>query len=694
MDALDQQPGAKLSSPQVAGFSLLNNPFAILGATPRTPNSELPELADTVGTAGAAAALRLLLVPRTRLNAEVAFLPGAAEMTPNVLAALRRNEAPKTAALPAAAQANVLAHLCAAGMAAASDEAALAALQAPPGDPSLAASINGDRTVAGVPPLQPAALLAEQEVLLDQHAAALVAGCLAGPDPAARLAALIREAPAGPASAFLRAVAAGWARQSAPKLTGLEDAAAHAKAALLSKPGLPGVEALCRAMRDWGALSLPQRLSDARAGLDHGPTLAAMRPWRAARSRLAEDGRPDLALPLAQALAAVFADLPGEAMRLQEEAQACAGMLEEQTLEPRLTPLRAMAERFRTAPAPLESALATHPFGPGATGAAAELWAAFDAACAACVVSEAPWTILRTLAIQLGGEHKMAGAANALTLQRGMVARAEASGLASLANRLRAEQNGLERVAARWTYLELADGFKRSWSGPVHRRRVLAACRRALALATDPAERGVLTADMAKLQRGSRSFWLGMASLAAAVGAVVMVIRSDDGYTRDAPYRHAPAQTLALASLLPGVTREAVVEAPVPAPLPVMPVMPPPMTAVPLMVPPVSLEPPVPHLAFLVRNKPPERQPQTNLQVYTLAETRWCVFNEVRLDSAIDAATTPALKAALQPLQREWLTECSDYNVHRRDIEQAKSERDHVRARLASEGEAMLRPAP
>ncbi len=681
------------------GFNLLSNPFPVLGVLPGTPQSVLLAMAEPAD----AAAMRAISVPRSRLAAEVGFLPGAAPAAASeVLAALRSSSRPDLASLPHAAKANVLAHLCAAGLATHDDQAALATLQPPPGDPALQSAIDADREAAGVPALQPAALVTEQAALAEQHATALVASCLHAPDPAARLAALVRQVPAGPPLAFLRKAAAAWARQSTGRLAELEAASADAQAGLLKQLDDSSAARLCDAVRAWAALSLPQRLADARAGLDHAPTLRNLRGWRATATRLSEDGRPDLALPLLQAVAEALADLPGEAAQLPDDVRACAGMLEEQTLEARLAPLRTLAARHAADPGPLTAALQQHPFGPGATGAAAELWAAFDAACAACVTSEAPWTILRALTGGIGGEHRMSGAATALALHRGLVARAQSAGFTGLADRLRAEQRGLERAAAIWTYLDLNDEFKSPWAHPLRRRRVLAAIGRALPLVDDPAERGVLLAEERKLRGAARAGWGGTAVLTGIVAAVAGAVTLDNAYTRNAPYRHAPPQALVSASGAAPAPVTAWPDTPAPAPVPSMPASPT-MPALPTMpeaaappsaedLGPLKADVPGPRVAFLAHTWLPEQKPHN--RILTLAEVRWCMFNEVRLDGAIAAAPTPDQIIGVHALGREWRAACDSYDAHRRDIEQATAESKRYNDRLYAEGQAMTRDLP
>lgn len=706
-DAASGNPAPRTSPPP--GFDLLGNPFSTLGVSPRTPQSVLLAMLEPAD----AAAMRAISIPRSRLAAEVGFLPGAAPVAASdVLAALRRGDRPNLALLPQAAKANVLAHLCAAGLATHDDEEALTTLQPAPADPALQAAIDADREAAGVPALQPAALVAEQAALVEQHAAALVTSCLHGPDPAARLAALMRH---GPSLALLRKAAATWGRQSTGRLADLEDEAADARAGLLKQLDAPSTARLCDTMRAWAALSLPQRLADARAGLDHAPTLRSLRGWRATATRLSDDGRPDLALPLLQAMAEALADLPGEAAQLQDDVRACAGMLEQQTLEGLLTPLRALAARHAADPGPLAAALQQQPFGPGATGAAGELWAAFDTACAACVTSETPWTILRALAGGIGGEHRRAGAAKALALHRGLVARAQAAGFTGLADRLRAEQRGLERAAAIWTYLDLNDGFKSPWTNPLRRRRVLSALRRALPLVDDPAERGVLLAEEGKLRGSARAGWGSMAVLASVVAAVAGAATLDSAYTRSAPYRHAPPQVL-MSDGVPATPATAWRDTPAPAPfMPVVPASPaaPGTTKVPAAERDAELQDlgppkaPVPdpagkggkrlgadapvHAAFPVSAA--EREPKRGAAFHALPEVRWCLFNETRVDAAIYAAT-PEQAPAVRALARQWDANCRSYEAHRTDADRVRAERSRITDQLQAEGRAMLSGPP
>ena len=668
-------------------FDLTANAFAILGATPRTSNAELQELAARAATPAAAAAARLVAMPRSRLGAEVSFLPGAADAAPALLAALARGEHPVTVWLPPAVQANVLAHLCAAGRATAADRSALVAVQPAPGDPALADAINGDRAVAGVPPLQPAALRLEQDGLADLHAAAIVASCLAGPDAAAELASLVRTAAPGPPTILMRRAAAAWARGSAADLAALHDGAEALSDQIRDSSDGGLVDGFSRAVRSWAALDAPQRAADARAGLDHEPALRVLSPWRAVAADLAADGRPDLGLRLAQTLAEVFSDLPGEAEALQAEVRVIAGQMDDQALEQHLAPLRALADRLGAAPDTLEADLAKRPFGPGARGAAGKLWSLFDAAVRAGAVPDAPWTILRALAQRIGGPWRRSGAASAVILQRGLIERAGTAGRTDLMGVLAAEQRGLVESALTHDYEVRMRSMKGFWGGGlIQRRAALAALRRLLPAVADPVRRAGLAEQERMLAKGSRGNWLAAIGLVSVVVALVRVAVLDGDYARNAPYRQPAQRSVPVpAPAAPPIRTDGIVaDEP---PMAKLPVPLPPSAKFPDEQPASASRP-----AFPAR-LPREVQPLPKGGALTLAEATWCAFNGLRLDAA-EAAAAPQQLPGVQTLRVTWNTLCKGARPTPRATFASAAAAAANEARLPAEGRAMLLGAP
>ena len=649
-----------------AAPGLLGNAFAVLGATPRTSVAELFEQADT--PAGTAAA-RALSVPRSRLAAEAAFLPGASKAVPDILAALRAGRRVDPAGLPALAAANLRAHLCGAGLATADDVAGLAFAGPAAADDETVAAINADRAFAGLSPCQPAALAAELEALVEAHAAALVTACLAGADPAGRLADLVGGGPLRP-SPILRRAAAAWARRTASDLAGLQADAGAAVSAWQARPDADTFSALERAVRSWAALSRPQRLMDARAALDHPPTVRALVPWRAAVQRVARSGQHAAALPAARLLSGLFGELPSEAAALQGEADEVAALDEAQSLAPLLSHLNELVARLSADPALLRAGLATRPFGPAARKDAAALWAAFDAAASASAVSEAAWDAVAPLASLLDIPNRAGGAAAAVALFAGLVNRAEAAGRPGLAARLRTRQRAHQAAAALQLYARRTrKRWLPWWLSPMRRWSVGAAINRALLVVDDPAERRKLEAHRESIRRRTRFFRMAAGVVAAAVILCSGVWELDADYAATAPYRqHA---VISLAAPSPDVPDPVAPAPPAPAPLPVLP----------------------PGRAVAFAAHAGEYMPKPAARALTRAELRWCLANDARLQAASRLAD-PFEQAGLDALASELAGRCDGRKARRLDEDAVRADVAANRDHLQVEGEAMLGTAP
>ena len=609
------------------------------------------------------AAARALSAPRSRLAAEASFLPGASDMAPGILAALRAGRRVDPAGLPALAAANLRAHLCLTGLATGEDILGLAHAMPAGVDEGLVASIDVDRVPAGIPACQPAALAAEIEALTEAHAAALLTACLASANPAGRLAELVRSGPARP-SPILRRTAAAWTRRTASTLAGLQAEANAAVSAWQARPDADAREMVEGVVRSWAALSRPQRLMDAGAALDHPPTMLALTPWRAAIRHVGQSGQHDAALPVAQLLAAVFDDLPSEAAALQRDVRSIAAMCEAQSLAPYLARLTEVVARLSADPALLRAGLATRPFGPSARKDAGALWAAFDAAASASLVSEAAWDAVTPLARLLDIPNRAGGAAAAVALFAGLIGRAEADGHAELAQRLRASSRAYEAAAALQVYARRTrKRWLPWWLAPLRRRSVRIAIDRALLVVDDPAERRKLEAHRAAMRRRGRLMWLTIGVIVAISGLGTGIAQLDADYAATAPYRqHAPI-SLARPSLPVSVPS---------APAPVFPT--PPRT-----------------LAFPVR--PGEQTPDPAARTIARAELRWCFDNGARLSAAQSAAGADD-QVGLSALGDQLARRCDGKTARRLDEDAVRADVRANRDRLRDEGEAMLEAPP
>jgi hypothetical protein len=151
-------------------YSLFDNPFAVLGLANSASAQEASDRARQIGTPEANAAMRALIVPRTRLEAEIRFLPGVAfEVAASTLAALRANQTPDLWCLPLPACANVLAHLASAGKTDQTLLRELAELQPRLTRDIVFDLIAGGRAVAGMPKLNGALLVEGLQALSAEH---------------------------------------------------------------------------------------------------------------------------------------------------------------------------------------------------------------------------------------------------------------------------------------------------------------------------------------------------------------------------------------------------------------------------------------------------------------------------------------------------------------------------------------------
>ncbi len=665
-----------------SGPGLLASPFAVPGVTPRTPIAELLEQAD--GPAAVAAA-RAVSVPRSRLAAEASFLPGVPDGGAAILAALRAGRRADPTGLPPLAATNLRAHLCTVGLATADDVAGLARDMPVSVDDALVAAIDADRLAAGMPPCQREALAAEIEALTEAHAGALVGACMAGTDPVGHLAGLLQDDPGRP-TPILRRAAAAWTRRTAAALATLQAEAGAAASAWQARPEPDTLQALEAALRAWAASSRPQRLADARAALDHPPTMRALAPWRAAIRRVAQSGQAVAALPAARLLAELFDDLPGEAATLQAELRGLAAEVrglaaagEAEALAQHLARLDELVARLSADPALLRAGLATRPFGLDARKDAGALWAAFDAAATASLASEAAWDAVVPLAALLDVPNRAGGTRAAAALFAGLVGRAEAQGRNDLAARLRALQRAQQAAAALRLHAHRSRRRRLPWwLSPLRRRGIRVAIERALLVVDDPAERRRLKAERAALRRRGRVAWASAGVGVALAGLGGGAAGLDARYAALAPYRHQPAISLASPALT-ALPAPPSVPADMPAPAPAAM--------------PVPAEPPAPARAFDFPVRAGERMPDASRRGLTRAELRWCLANHARLEAALDAAD-PADRPGLDELETRLIRRCDGRSVRRLDEGAVLPDVAAGRDRLRAEGEAMLGAPP
>ncbi|MHB0723533.1 hypothetical protein ACX4M5_11610 [Roseomonas mucosa] len=401
------------------GFDLLANPFAILGLAGNATIGAISSRAREMGNGDATAASKLLISPRTRLSAELSFLPGASqEQVDECLKKLRQGVEPDLWPLAPIARANVLAHLASSGKATLGQLRDLVGMQEAAPLTALEA-VNNGRVQAGMPPapaeMGNSALLA----LSAQHAEALIQKVCTIENGSRFLADLLCEAgdTVSPQAIFLRRCAAGWDRTRSSDLSRMLEAGELIEKVLRDRPEAEDARKLATIIQEYAAATLPQRQAARLLGLPHESTKDARQRWRQVALDL--NNRLDAiseALTILEALTGAFDEFDDLQERVAEDLWTCRERIAAGEAAPEIKRLRKAIEASEANPA----AFANHGLADGHKTEACpavviELYDSFVAA-AEGATSQLPWLMLRGFTLVLHNEHSATAAAWSLTL--------------------------------------------------------------------------------------------------------------------------------------------------------------------------------------------------------------------------------------------------------------------------------------
>ena len=399
-------------------FDLLSNPFAILGLTPDTPSEAIMARAREIGTAEAAAASRTLLVPRTRLQAELSYLPGASrELAHQAISTLKLRRRPVLESFTTLARANVLAHIASQGLATADHLRDLARLQGAIRS-TAGEAIGAARERARMPPVPPAMLETALDSLASQQAEAFTEGMLALATGADLFAEQLRTSASGATAeaSFLRHSAAAWDRATASEATRDLESAAPIETALRDHPDPEVAERLGTFMLRFAARTRPPREARRLIGLPHQVSETAAKRWRALALDL--NNRQDAvveAVTVLEALVSGFGTVDDTGIRTARDLEICRERLESGEGTPEVRRLdAAIKAAIENELAFQRSALVNGRTTAGTPPVVAELCNAFVAA-ARTARSDLPWLRLRAFMLRLHNEFSATEAALAFT---------------------------------------------------------------------------------------------------------------------------------------------------------------------------------------------------------------------------------------------------------------------------------------
>lgn len=412
-------------------IDLLRNPFAVLGVTVQDTPAAIRRLVETTLQGGglpeveARAAELALLGPETRLEAEVSWLLGrSAPRVAAILASLRKPPSTKErlallASIDGVARANLAAHACAVERGGVSLVRALVEAQNGISPEAVFWLINGNREIAGFPPITEADLWTALAALQSRHCAAVCEAISARKEHRQFMVCLFADgwSPAGPAYAFLERVVAAYDAWYDAHLAAVGNRLEVHLNTLAANPAdaaaTEGVKT-CLALWDEYAEPLKHPAIDDSAVVERGAAIHGK--ISALCTCLArEHWRFRTAIQLAESLAYAFPDATRADLRLPETLDALRPMLSRvrgASVPQEL--YQAMAD-LAAEPATLAKSLERGEFRRGGAGIAGQLFAAFAESMAAAhgtPLGEGAWIMLRCLALDLDARHgKTAGAA-------------------------------------------------------------------------------------------------------------------------------------------------------------------------------------------------------------------------------------------------------------------------------------------
>jgi hypothetical protein len=263
-------------------FNLYENPFAVLGLGLDASSAEISLRTRELGGDAASLASRTLISPRSRLQAEVTFLPGLSrqEVTA-VLSSLSGGKVPAFSEFTSLARANILAHLASSGKATAANLSMLAAT-APIARENALEVLNRDRHTAAMPPISGGMFESAMEQLATLHAEALSDGACVLPNGGGLLAEMVDGLKPSDAEQclFLRQTMSAWDRATASDANKDLDRAHELEATLRATSDQATLAELSALVSKVAARMRPSRSLAQRFGLPHDASAEIVNAWR------------------------------------------------------------------------------------------------------------------------------------------------------------------------------------------------------------------------------------------------------------------------------------------------------------------------------------------------------------------------------------------------------------------------------
>ena len=398
-------------------FDLRASPFYVLGVSPRDDRTTIEDAKETAisdGRLSESEALRLqqlLMAPRPRLGAELAWLLGTAPNRARKLVDEVSTTVEDAAGLPPLAAANFAAHRCAQNLEPA-DPDLLVSFYARNNEEKTLSLLNPERRTSGFPEVSRELMQEALQELMHAHAAALIALIRARPNPGRSLLEILQVhfIDGSNVVSFLDELVDRFDDWAADPMRIFESAISDTLARVQKDPAhldepLP---AFSSAIEGWSSVAAPRQFIRARRHLKDPRTEQLLHKIRGVCLHLHNElGDPQTPLAITKAALPAFEGSPDHVQLLRTDIEALEELSASHTAFKIVEPLLALITEVNEKHRELCTSIKRGNFNRNGSGLAGNLYRLFDKAqqdLAADPARAAPFRIILSLAIDLNNQ--------------------------------------------------------------------------------------------------------------------------------------------------------------------------------------------------------------------------------------------------------------------------------------------------
>ena len=415
----------------MSSFDLRTSPFYALGVSPRDDRTTIEDAKETAisdGRLSETEALRLqqlLMAPRPRLDAELAWLLGVAPNRARKLIGEGSTTVEDTVGLPPLAAANIAAHRCAQNLPLAQPDL-LVSFYARSDEAETLSLLNPERRTSGFPEVPRELMHEALQELMHAHTVALIVFITGEPNPGRALLEILQKhfIDGSNVVSFLDELVERFDEWAADPIRYFESAISETLDRIQKDPASPDepLRAFSLAIDGWSSVAAPRQFIMARRHLKDARTERLLPKIRGVCLHLHKNlGDPKTPLAITKAALPAFEGSPDHIQLLRADVQTLEELAASHGAFKIVEPLIALVTEVNEKHRELCTSIKRGNFKKNGTGLAGDLYRLFDQAEQDLVgdpARAAPFRIILSLAIDLNNQSQ--ATEEALTLIRAL----------------------------------------------------------------------------------------------------------------------------------------------------------------------------------------------------------------------------------------------------------------------------------